>query len=78
MTVNPSRGDLHHRAGEPVVGNQEVGAAADDQHLLPRGIRRADGVDDLRLGPGLDVLAGGATDGGRGQGGKQGGVTKPA
>ena len=67
------RGDPDHGAGEPVVGDQEVGASADDQELLPRRVRRPDGVDDLFFRPGLDERAGGAADGGRGQLGKKGG-----
>ena len=73
LTVNPSEAILQHRAGEPVVGNQQVGAAADDQQRLARGVGGADGVDDLRLGPGFNVLAGGAADSGRGQVGEESG-----
>ena len=65
------RGDLQDGAGEPVVGHQQVGAAADDQQRLAGGVRRSDGLDDFGLGAGLDETSGGAADGGRGQGGKQ-------
>ncbi len=35
----PFRGDLHYGAGEPVVGHEQVGAAAEDQQWLTGSIR---------------------------------------
>ena len=42
--------DLDDGAGEPLVGDHQVAAAAEHQHRLPRGVGGGDRVDQLLLG----------------------------
>ncbi len=58
--------------GVAFVGNQEVGATADDQEFFTGSVGGPDGVDNFCLGAGLNIVArGGAANGSSGQFGKQ-------
>ena len=59
---DPPRGDLEHEAVDALVGDHQVGAAAEHTHRHAAGGRPADGLGDRRLVRGLDQVARGAAD----------------
>ncbi len=50
--VQSGRGQAYHRAGEPVVGDEQVGPAAQDQQGFAPVVAVGDQLDELTLGPG--------------------------
>ena len=54
LGADPPGGDLDHGAVEALVGDQDVGAAAEDQDRFTPGVTVGDGVDELLFGRRLD------------------------
>ena len=58
---------MHNGSVEAFVGNQQVGASADNQDGVADGVCGRDRLDDFCLGGGTDVCLGGAAYLGGGQ-----------
>ena len=54
LGANPSGGDLDPGAGEALVGDQNIGAATEEQDRFTPGVTVGDGVDELLFGRRLD------------------------
>ena len=62
LGANPSGGDLDYGAVEALVGDQNIGAAAEDQDRFATRVAVRDGVDELLLGHRLDEMPRGTAE----------------
>ena len=66
LDLDPARGDLDDHPGEPVVGDDQVAAPAEEKDRAAGGVRLAYGGDELVLRRGPDPLLRGAAEPERG------------
>jgi hypothetical protein len=66
VPADAARGDLDHGAVEPLVGDHQVAAAAEDQHRLAGRVGGPHRLDELLLGAGPGEAAGGPAEADRG------------